>query len=45
MSDEPEERSASDIADIERASSAGAEDGEAGTYDPNNKLSSDTADQ
>jgi len=48
MSDDPKEgddRSASDLADIDRASRAGEDDGKDGTYDPDDKLSSDTEDQ
>lgn len=40
--DDDEDRSASDLADIDRASRAGEEDGAAGNYDPK---SEDTDDQ
>jgi hypothetical protein len=38
-------RSASDLADIERASSAGQEDGKSGDYDSEGKLENDTDEQ
>lgn len=38
-------RSASDLADIDRASSAGQEDGKSGNYDSEGKLAGDTDEQ
>lgn len=38
-------RSGSDLADVDRASRAGEDDGEAGTYDSEDKLAGDTDDQ
>jgi hypothetical protein len=38
-------RSASDLADIDRASSAGQEDGKGGDYDSEGKLAGDTDEQ
>lgn len=37
--------SASDLADIDRASRAGEDDGNAGTHDPDDKLENDTPEQ
>lgn len=45
VADEKEERSAEELAGIDRASRAGEDDAKAGKYDPDDKLSSDTDDQ
>jgi len=45
MGEDEDGRSASDLADIDRASSAGQEDGESGDHDSEGKLAGDTDDQ
>jgi hypothetical protein len=38
-------RTASDLADVDRASNAGEQDGRNGTHDPDGKLQNDTPEQ